>query len=147
MHFRTYNLLHLFRIMKAEKDISALKLLSITILMTVSCVSPSADISQKQLSSLGFDLELALNNKADVAKKSNKSIANRQSRIQNLIKSGRENEVVKKLPFNHSPVAIQLSAQLFELPLLNSITLRHQNYLKEPHILLGCPSRAGPVLS
>ncbi len=131
--------------MKNEKDISAFKLLGITILMTVSsCVSASGNVSAEQLSKWGVDLELSLNGNYELAKKGVKSNASSQeSKIQRLINAGRKNFRGTHQWLLSSP-ALNIHPQLFHLPLLNKIVWSRSCTSFVTFYPTSSPVRAGP---
>ncbi len=131
--------------MKTEKDISAFKLLGITILMTVSsCVSASGNVSAEQLSKWGVDFELSLNGNYELTKKGVRSNTSSQdSKIQRLINAGRKNFHGNHHWLSSSPV-LNIHPQLFQQSsFYATVWLRSCTPLFNYYSTSG-PVRAGP---
>jgi hypothetical protein len=131
------------------KELSRFKVLSITLLMTVSsCVAGTVDLHAEILRTYGFEFDISLAEKTQGTqrnKKSKNQIQKSKYFLNQIVKTtGIQHMSFQGLTLDYSPVKLQLTALHFTIPLINK-KVELCNYIyKETYSGVDLLNRAGP---
>ncbi len=129
------------------KELSKFKVLSITLLVTMSsCVAGTMDINAETLRSYGIEIDLTALDKVQTVQRYKKSRPqnNNKFRFTRLVESGRKHIVYKGLTIDYIPVTVHLCSAYFTEPMLNQRVQCSQNIYKTLYTGVNFFNRAGP---
>ncbi|MCW3804674.1 hypothetical protein [Plebeiibacterium marinum] len=129
------------------KELSKFKVLSITLLVTMSsCVAGAVEINAETLRSYGIELDVnSIDHIQSIQRsKKNKTQGNNKFGFTRLVESGRKHFAFKGLTLDYSPIAVHLSFTHLITPLINKTELVYRQVYKRCYCGANILNRAGP---